>query len=181
MTFKPACPKVKKCFSISSSRRYRNSFFGGGTVHPIEGVDGDLQRKLDREAGIDAVLFASHGVYGIASRIQFDENYRTFTIRKERESGRTTEWEKLQQSLKNASLMPSLTVQAYVDRNDNRLLGAAVTCTVDLVRWIERNPCETKTTGRGLHGQADFLIVPWDSFRTDPTVRFRELVGTTAN
>jgi len=149
--------------------------FGGGKIVPVEGVDGELQRRLDREAGIDAILFSPCGVFGIASRIQFDENFRTFTIRKERVSGATTEWEKLQNAVKQDSLMPSLTVQAYVD--GNRLLGAAVASTSDLVRWIERHPCETKTTGWNQQGQAEFWIVPWDSLQNDETVRFRLLTN----
>lgn len=149
----------------------------GGKVLPVEGVDGELQRSLDREAGIDSLLFSPHGVYGIASRIQFDDNFRTFTIRKERASGATTEWSKLQNAMRQSSLMPSLTVQAYVE--SGRLLGAAVASTPDLVRWIETHPCEIRTTGWNQQGQAEFWVVPWVSLQDDESVRFRQLAKNT--
>ena len=149
--------------------------FEGGTIVPTEGAPGELEQMLDRDAGIDAIMFSEYGVYGIASRIQFDANYRTFTIRKERQSGRTTEWEKLQRAARYGAMAPSFTVQAYVDRTDMKLLDAAVVCTNDLVRWIENNPCETRTTGRDQYGQAEFWVVPWDKLQKTESVWFREL------
>ena len=151
------------------------NLFGGGTVLPVEGAVGELEQKLDREAGIDSVMFSERGVYGIASRVQFDENYRSFTVRKKRRSGKQTEWEKLLQAKLSGAMTPSLTVQAYIDRTNMRLLDAAVICTPDLVRWIENNPCKTRTTGWDQHGQADFWVVPWAKLRNNKSVRFTDL------
>jgi len=150
--------------------------FGGGTVIPVEGVPGELEQKLDREAGIDAILFSERGAFAIASRIQFDENYRTFTVRKKRSSRQTTEWEKLQRASVYGAMAPAIIVQAYVDRAQKQLLDAAVVCTTDLIRWIENNRCETRTTGSDQYGQAEFWVVPWDKLRNSTSVRFKELL-----
>jgi hypothetical protein len=123
------------------------------------------------------VMFSERGVYGIASRIQFDENYRSFTVRKKRRSGKQTEWEKLLQAKSSGAMTPSLTIQAYVDRANMRLLDAAIICTPDLVRWIENNSCETRTTGWDQHGQADFWVVPWNKLQNNKSVRFAELLS----
>lgn len=149
---------------------------GGGTIIPVEGMKGELEQRLDRDAGIDAILFAPRGVYGIASRVQFGENYQSFTIRKERESGCRTEWEKLLAAITTNALMPTLTVQAYVDRAANKLLAASVICTRDLVYWLKQNDCAIKSTGKNEVGQSQFLVAPWKELSVNPQVRFRQLV-----
>jgi hypothetical protein len=126
-------------------------------------------RELDQEAGIDAwTLDTERGMRGIASRVQWNINYRTFTIRKERESGAKTEFEKRLYAIRNDWLYPFYTVQAYISIAENKreLLSVAWCKTKDLIEYIEEGALGEdyyiKTVDN--NGKADFFVVPWKKF-----------------
>jgi len=117
----------------------------GGRLEPVESTTS--RRRIDRDidilAGIDAWhMLDSQGVMrGIASRVQWGpKNWRTFTIRKSRPTGATTELAKRLYALDHLDqgwLFPSLTIQAYVtEKREGRLLGAAI-IHVGLADWPE--------------------------------------------
>ena len=66
------------------------SFWPGWELIPVEGENNEICKLLDMSCGVDYLLY-SQGfsfIYGVASRVQYGKNYRTFTVRKEREMGR---------------------------------------------------------------------------------------------
>lgn len=102
----------------------------GGQLEPVESADaaGSLLVAFDTLAGIDAfqVIRARQLVRGIASRVQPDRNWQTFTIRYARATGGRTEWEKRCSTIADGGIAPHLTVQAYTD--GDRRSGAPATC-----------------------------------------------------
>lgn len=110
---------------------------GGGEIMPVETVtDSTFADALDQLAGIDAwqVFGNRDGIRGIASRMQPDRNFRTFTIRYRRMQGRETEWKKRVRAIddKRGALFPFLTVQGYYNSAQNHLLSVAAIRTLDL-------------------------------------------------
>lgn len=73
---------------------------------------------------------------GLASRVQWGEARRTFTIRTRSKGRGETELEKRARAIENREnghLFPHLTVQAYLDQRGGKLLSAAVIKTTDLI------------------------------------------------
>ena len=135
-----------------------------GEIHIVEGDDlNETKRLLDTLAGID--LFAVNrdkGMRGIASRLQWGKAWRTFTIRKERESGARTEYEKRKYAIKHGYLYPKLTMQAYIDQ-DTVTVGIAY--TEDIIRCIEMGEASIRRTGIDQKGQAYFYVINWDDMK----------------
>jgi len=126
-------------------------------------------KELDREAGIDAwILDTTKGMRALASRVQWNINYKTFTIRKERASGMKTEFEKRLYAIKNDWLYPFYTIHAYISEKNNKkeLLSVAWCRTKDLIEYIEEGilgeDYYIKTVFN--NGKADFYVVPWKLF-----------------
>jgi hypothetical protein len=111
---------------------------GGGTLVPVESVtDSRFTKLLDTEAGIDAwQLVGSGGLRGLASRVQWGPtNWRSWTIRTRRPSGRPTERDKLINA--DISLLhPTYHIQAYLAAVGGPVLGAACIRTADLARLL---------------------------------------------
>jgi len=132
----------------------------------VEGVTvDDIAKQLDMLSGIDAWSIAPVGMRGVALRIQTGQkNWHTFTIRKSRQSGAKTEFEKRKYAIENGYLYPFYTVQAYVT-NDNKLLAYAVARTQDIISAIEKGVCYVNKTGAAQIGQAEFYVVDWHKFK----------------
>lgn len=154
--------------ATQESRHYFRTFIekpllgllDGGRIMPVEGVDHDLARLLDRSGGIDYLHdHPEHGLTGIALRIQYDRNYESFTIRYRRESGRTTEHEKLARALTCGGIAPMLSVQAYIDRRTDSFIAGAVVRTDDLLDCIRLGKSQIQSTD--LSGRAVFHVVYW--------------------
>lgn len=140
----------------------------GGEFDVVEGIAIDeLAKKLDLYAGIDVFYTSPNfGMMGIASRIQKDgNNWRTFTIRKSRDSGTRTEYEKRVYARKHDYLNPHLTMQAYLDRDRTTCLGLAVTRTNYILDCIAMGFYKENKTGWDKYGQASFYVVRWDDMR----------------
>src|SRR5258707_12338511 len=88
-----------------------------------------------------------HGrMRGLASRIQWGDNWRSFTVRLERRTGLKTEKEKRISAFLQPQagwLLPALTIQAYLTRPKpgGHLIEAGVIRTADLLDHMIRNPC----------------------------------------
>lgn len=137
----------------------------GWELIPVEGQANEVCRMLDMECGIDYLLYAKYSgqVYGLASRVQYGRNYRTFTVRKERESGAKTEYKKRVASQDYGGLSPQYTMQAYV--KDGEINGLALVKTEDLLKFIEKGLADEGKTGVNRDGQATFYICDWDKLR----------------
>lgn len=110
-----------------------------GELISTELEGGKLAEIFDRYAGIDAVHVWGGNVRGVAVRIQWGINYKTFTIRYRRTTGVATEYAKRLAAVRgnDGALYPYLTIQAYADRRDRgRLLSYAIVKTADLYEYI---------------------------------------------
>ena len=122
---------------------------GRGRIEPVESTAPEgLRRDLDILAGIDAwQMVDEHGrMRGLASRIQWGDNWRSFTVRLERPNGSKTEKEKRISAFLQPQagwLLPALTIQAYLTRPKpgGHLIEAGVIRTADLLDHMIRNPC----------------------------------------
>ena len=100
------------------------------TIEPTENLQNNkIAFMLDAEAGIDYLLHGEDfGVCGLASRIQFgSNNWAGFTIRRQRDSGAKTEFEKLCHAIEKGRIYPHLICHGYIDGNNS--LGCALTRT----------------------------------------------------
>lgn len=96
---------------------------------------------MDKLSGIDLIREDNHGLQGVAARVQFGSNFKTFTIRSKRKSGVKTELEKRFEQIKHGYFYPAFTLQAYFDcREKLNLQSIAIIKTVDLYSFIETVP-----------------------------------------
>jgi hypothetical protein len=151
---------------------------GDGRIEPVENsADEGLKHDLDVLAGIDGWQLQDREgrMRGIASRIQWgDSSWQTFTIRRERENGNKTEWEKRLRAFLHPEagwLLPALTVQAYLTlpKPGGKLIDVAVIRTADLYDYAIRSPCRNPrwnyTDGPGRAVQLDWYR--WADLRRD--------------
>ena len=131
---------------------------------PVEDVtDSHMAKTLDVMAGIDAWWVMDAEVYGVASRVQYEHDWRTFTIRSSLPSGAPTELQKRKRALKRGALVPRYTIQAYVS-HDTGLLSAAIAPTDHLISTALRlQPTSTRINRDG----SKFVVVRWDQLDHD--------------
>lgn len=132
----------------------------------IEGENNEICRMLDMSCGIDYLFYSQtkSQIYGVASRVQYGQNYRTFTVRKSRESGVITEYEKIKLAMYHKSIFPYCHIQAYI--TNERVTGLAIVKTVDLIHFIDCNLAEVKRTNADKIGQAEFYVCQWDKIKS---------------
>lgn len=143
----------------------------GGEIMAVEGDDNEVCRMLDMTCGTDYFhVYESKGlVWGVASRIQ-DYNpdmrnkpFNSFTVRKARDSGRQTEYEKRKLAIKKGGVYPFLTMQAYINVKTNQIETLAVVKTEDLMDFVDKGLADEKHTGAEQYGQAAFFVAYWDN------------------
>ncbi|NHZ84874.1 MAG: hypothetical protein GWP19_03225 [Planctomycetia bacterium] len=138
-----------------------------GEFEIVEGItESKMAQNLDQLAGIDLwFLNTNRGIRGVANRIQFQEkNWRTFTVRKSRESGVKTEYEKRKYAIEHDWLYPDITLQGYINKK-NEVLGFAIAKTKDIIYMIDNGLCHENKTGKDQIGQAEFYIIDWDKMK----------------
>ena len=142
---------------------------GNGNLIPVQAVtSNEMAILLDRYAAIDAwYIETEKGIRGLASRIQYDANYQTFTIRKERETGTRTEYEKICHAISHNWLYPYWFCQAYIQNNPKKLLSVGLCKTCDLINYIRQGQNEKDYYVKKVleKGVAFFYVVPWVKFR----------------
>ncbi len=150
-----------------------NKVIPGKLVHVELVSDHGFAKELDCLAGIDAWhIVENSGVRGIASRVQRTAHYytpfNTFTIRKSRDSGTKTEYQKRKDQIESSEgfLYPHLTVQTYISTKENtylRSIGVAKTKDIinKITKWIESG----QPTGKDVYVRrtqnASFFVVEW--------------------
>lgn len=157
-------------------------FMGGGDLIPVEGVTTDeMSKRLDMLAGIDGWhVVNEYGMRGVASRVQWDTPYASFTIRKRRTSGGTTEWVKRRLALiepERGWLAPQIIVQAYVDSQSMRLLYAAVCRAADLYKFAIDDYRNTVWESRRNGDDGNEFAVFWVPWLLERGVTVREHRG----
>ncbi len=140
---------------------------GGGEIVGCEDTkDGTLAFQLDRVAGIDAWQIIDkpiHLVRGMGIRVQPLEphhpDYRTFTVRYSRPSGKPTEYQKRKAAIEHGWLYPRVTIQAYT--RDGVLVSAAMAHTEEVIQ--KADPTKRKPNKWG----EELIAVPWREFAPD--------------
>ena len=131
-----------------------------GKLHTIEEQDNDILMIMDTKSGIDYIREDETGLQGIAARVQWGNNWNTFTIRSRRHTGTKTELEKRREQIQRGYFYPAFTLQAYFDnRRNNNLLSIAIIKTLDLYKFIDNNPGKVGNNS----SDNDFVFVRWDS------------------
>jgi len=111
-----------------------------GEIISIEETKNKILIMFDQYSGIDYIRKNNTGLQGIASRVQFGNNWDTFTVRVKRHSGSKTEYEKRLEQIEKEYIYPYFTLQAYFDnRKDLNLLSICVIKTTDLYNEIKNN------------------------------------------
>jgi len=111
----------------------------------VEAVtDSEMAEELDQTAGVDSWNIKQDDIVrGVASRIQylnrlpFDTPPDTFTIRKQRQSGARTEFDKRLYAIRRDGLYPHWTTQAYLDKPRGELLSVGRIKTKNLIEYIK--------------------------------------------
>lgn len=149
------------------------SWFGAtGDVHlhTTEAQQSPVTTDFDIVSGIDYwVTDGKRGMTSIASRVQYDPHHKhtTFTIRYERPSGNDTEYQKrVRQRNSDEYVLPTYTVQAYVDTTLGCVYNAAAVKTEELYELIDAGTIgddwPTKAVyDRGGEYDGQMLCVSW--------------------
>jgi len=143
--------------------------------------DDDLAKRMDLSCGVDLWLRNKNGIHLVAKRVEYvNKLWESFTVRWKKIKNDVIrdnlELRKMCNAIECGFLMPSLTVQAYLEKGSNELLGFAVARTKDIIMriidreklWAERkgildhtrqyeNSYPTKEEGR-----VYFKTVWWD-------------------
>ena len=128
---------------------------GAKRIFSTELHNNGLEKFLDQETGIDALIVSDDGTtYPAACRIQFGKCYESFTLRRSRPKGTTTEFDKLNRAKKMGGLMPTYHVQAFIE-NDTAIIAVAE--TVDLLKYIDGHKDQWRKTSEG----ETFYYIPW--------------------
>lgn len=108
-----------------------------------EGEGGLLSTEFDTTAGVDYWVVESPArMVSIASRVQFDHEYPSHTVRYKLSTGNDTEHQKrILQYKDNQAHLPTWTVQAYIEPTLEVLQNAACVSTADLYRYIINRRC----------------------------------------
>lgn len=132
---------------------------GGGSFEQIEGINTLRARKLDVEDGVDYIFTDLQGnTKKFGSRIQWDIDYRTFTMRKEIDGGiGITEFDKRCKKPDDNHY----TFHGYFDRDIQRIMSFAVALTDDIVKMINMKFYEIRHTGITQSDPASFYAVKW--------------------
>ncbi|MCL2349444.1 MAG: hypothetical protein FWC50_14430 [Planctomycetaceae bacterium] len=136
-----------------------------GRIVSTEG-NGEIGHLLDTRAGIDAILdHPKYGLLGIGIRIQYGRDYRTFTIRKQRETQVKTEYAKHADAMLEGGITTKFNIHAYIDEKTGLLLSAAIALTRDIYDCIDKGLGDVRMTGNDQIGRATFYVVDWDTLR----------------
>lgn len=135
-----------------------SEYIGGGRLISVENINDEMAKLLDMKYGVDYIQdIDGVGARIISSRVQCGSMWPTFTIRKQRDSGAITEYEKLLNSCKlDGSLMPYFTVQSYLS-DDEKIWGVGIAKTKDIIREIYKGNCTVNRCGN-----ASFYVVQFD-------------------
>ena len=110
-------------------------------IYVTEDSDDEVLKKLDQLSGIDAFQEVDGQMRGVALRVQYGNNWGTFTIRYSRASGQTTEFYKRVKALRenDGFLSPYFTAQVYINEETMGVIGGAFCKTEDLYDYILQN------------------------------------------
>lgn len=161
---------------VEKAKPIIKQLLNGGDIKIVEGDDNEICLMLDQTCGTD--YFQAYGkndgqmdglVWGIGSRFQKTwhncQPFNTFTIRRSRESGAKTEFEKREYAMKHGGIYPYLTMHGYYDEQTGEILSLAIARTKDIWDFIKQGHAKERHTGDNQIGQATFYFIGWDDFK----------------
>lgn len=128
-----------------------------------ESLSDNLSRCLDKEFCVDGYFERDGAFEFFSSRIQ-NGDYRTFTIRKNRDSGKIAEYERLCRQFREGRIYPRWAIQAYVSGDSATV---AIVETRHLLNFIREKKAGIKRTREDKHGQAEFFIIAWSALQRE--------------
>lgn len=142
------CPDVPRWFGVDGSLECGEQQAGVGGM-------------LDVESASDWWLRTRHGIYPVATRVQWPRvrAFDTFTVRATSHGART-ELHKLRDARDHGATMPVLHLQLYCGADDELLAGAVV-LTRDLLALIDAGRCQWQVNSQDGNG---FAVVTWLAF-----------------
>lgn len=158
---KIATPYIKKMFNTEVNE-----------IIDVENQDNDACKHLDLCCGIDYLIhFKTKNITrGFAWRAQkiYDGGriFNSFTIRKERESGAVTEYEKRKIAICLDGEYPYYTIHSYYDETSKKILSICIAKTKDIIECISKGLWSENETGKDKVGQAKFYYIPWSTMKS---------------
>ena len=136
----------------------------------VEKTDNEVWKHLDTGCGIDYLSIRSNGITrGIAWRAQWvdaGKEYNSFTVRRSRETGTETEFEKRKKAIEKKGIYPHYAAQAFIDKKTGEILSLALSTTNDILKFIEtETKVSIRKTGAEQNGQADFYVIYWTDMK----------------
>jgi hypothetical protein len=144
--------------------------FGGGELLQMEGrPDIELARLLDMRAGIDGWHIHSGGMRGIASRVQYGHDWRTFTVRMSRDSGAKTEYQKRFEAIHTARgwIYPAITVHAYAETQIGPIISIGIARTADVIDFIAKGLHKERRTSNAVFAACSWLEMRKTGYRVE--------------
>ena len=166
-TFNQSMSQTKSDFEKIIKPIFENLFTKSSFLS-LENVNNPACKWLDTSAGVDLLIKHNEKLFlrTVASRIQrTDKDWKTFTIRLERDNGTMTEYEKKMTAFRHGGVLPTLTYQAYISKDDGKLISLGIAWTVDILDYTKSNEIETRHTGDEQIGQAKFYYIKWADFK----------------
>jgi len=131
--------------------------------------DNQILHHLDRHNGIDSmVIYDDNQIRFMANRIQYNQNYKTFTVRETFLGSKNTEYQKRKDAINDGYAYPHLTSQVYLNKKTNSILSMAFVRTSDLYEYIDEHQEELKyfvAKDGGLEN--GFIVVEWQKLIAD--------------
>lgn len=128
--------------TMPAQRIIKEKIFKKSQLVNIERSEDGVLMWFDKYAGVDWIARTeTDQIIGIASRIQWDIDYKTFTIRYERWTKTKTEYDKRKEAIEKDYMYPTYTLQAYFkDKNNPQMLSCGIIKTLDLYSFIDIFP-----------------------------------------
>lgn len=160
-SFKTDLTTSAKAFEVKVWPKIKRICGGGFLVK----VEDEEKKLLDIYAGIDAwqVCEDNRAMRGIASRVQWNTIYSTFSIRTSRRFAKT-EFEKRLEAITSdrGFLYPHLTVQAYIVGG---IVTAGVVRTKDLFVFASQRRSKYRDI-MNYDMSSTFIAIPWSDLRS---------------
>lgn len=140
-------------------------------IMQVEKKEDEVCQHLDATCGIDYLTIRSSGLtHGVSWRCQWVDSgkaYNSFTVRKTRESGAPTEYEKRKNAIERKAVYPYYAAQAFVDKNTNEIISLGLSTTEEILRYIEtEKDVKIQHTKKDQNGQAEFWVIYWTDMET---------------
>ena len=162
---------IKSAEVIHASKQLLKKMFDCTTfeIYSVEGDNSNACTVLDKDCGIDYILKINNVFYTAAWRSIFvkkgEQIFSTFTLRKNRESGKKTEYDKRKEAIENGSLYPHFHIQAHVDDETKKVLRLGIVKTKDLMNYIDTYNPKLVINNRDQKGQTSFYSIEWSDMR----------------